>query len=81
MIEILKALKHELSVNGIKKESFTFILNLETNCPIQNKMHLLEIKGKEMRHQQKIMKNLYQFYSNIVAVSTKGIFIYLFKRN
>ena len=81
MIEILKALKHELSVNGIKKESSTFILNLETNCPIQNKMRLLEIKGKEMRHQQKIMKNLYQFYSNIVAVSTKSIVIYLFKRN
>ena len=40
-------------------------------------MRLLEIKGKEIKDQEKIMENLYQLYekifSNNVPVSNKGI--------
>ena len=52
-------------------------MNLVKNLAIHSKLYFLEIKGEEIKNNEKIMKNLYQFYENLfsndVPVSNKNI--------
>ena len=63
------------------EKNSNIFLNLEKGCAIQSKMCLLEIKGKEIEDQEKIMQNLYQFFENLfssnVPVSNKSKSNYL----
>ena len=77
------------NVEGIKMKSkcmwyeegekhFELLLNLEKNCALQSKVHLLEIKGKQIEDKKKIIENFYEnLFSNGVTVSSKSILIYL----
>ena len=54
---------------------------MKKDCAIQSNVCLLEVKGKEIKVQEKIMENLYHFYkilfSNSEPVSNKSICNYL----
>ena len=52
-------------VGGEKDSKFLFIL--EKNRAVQCKVRLLQIKGKEIKDQEKIMENLYQFYEKLLS--------------
>ena len=74
--------RYKTSVNITKKEkkSISF-LNLEKNCAVQIKVRLLEVKGKEIKEQEKIIEHFYHIhedlFSNDIPVSSKSISRYL----
>ena len=56
-------------------------MNLEKNCAVQIKVRLLEVEGKEIKEQEKIIEHFYHIhedlFSNDIPVTSKSISSYL----